>query len=119
MPQQPAEPPSLVIDEIARVIVREELRRKGKSVAELGRVLGIEQGPAHRRLTGSYAWRLSDLLVVGKWLGVDLVNEITTMWKTVMAGAAELGAVRPDAGDSSSDKERGPVRASRRRSPAA
>jgi hypothetical protein len=107
-------------NDVVRFVVRTALRREGKSVAEMGRQLGIEQGPAHRRVNGrTYAWRIVDLWTIGTWLGVDLINETTTMWKAVMAGEAELGTIRVGTGGSSLGAERGPARQGRRSSPAA
>lgn len=107
------------LDELARLALRQEIKRAGRSISEMARVLGIEQGPASRRLKNGYAWKHSDLVLLGEWLGVDIVAEINNMWRAVRGDASIMGAVRADDGGSGGEPVGGPVRQGRRGRPAA
>lgn len=65
--------PASAIDRAASQVVREALDQCGKTQARMAQVLGIAQGTVSRHLTGTHRWTLGELVVIGRWLGQDLL----------------------------------------------
>ena len=56
--------------------IRAELARFNRSQQELADFLDVSASAVSRRLTSDYAWKISDLVRIGDWLGLNLIEAI-------------------------------------------
>ncbi|RJO71433.1 hypothetical protein D5S18_25005 [Nocardia panacis] len=54
--------------------IRAEMARQRKSRVDLARLLGVSEGTATNRVSGTYAFDLNELVTVCQWLGKPLAD---------------------------------------------
>ena len=64
----------ITIDEQIGYRVRQALWRSRRTQTELARELGIDQASISRRLRGTVAWRVSDVMAAANLCGVDYLD---------------------------------------------